>query len=348
MLRALKHAFSSPRLLGLKATTTGGSACTVGISPDDFYSATCDAAGRAILTFKDTFARTPICCGSPFSSDVGASGALLVESDPTALLATLRTHDGTNGDNGSFNAFILGYDDYNTDYLAYGAQLAPFAVKNAWNSPRIELFKVTPHATTPTIDIGGGKATLTRNGVGDYTITFKRPFSSDNVIAAGMVIKTTAAHFHVVSCTALAVRVLVGAAGSASDAAPFYLVIQGSDNPQYGTQQRKVTRVSDRLPRLIAGHVSWSAGTPSIIKGTGDFTIVDTGTGVLTVTLVNPFAREPLVIANKDTAGLVTLNAAADTDEVVFNAFNGAGAAADPADLHFMIFGYDAVDEYAI
>ncbi len=348
MLRALRHAFSEPRLIGLKATTTGGNACSVGISPDDFNSATCDAAGRAILTFQNPFARTPICVGSPFSTDVGASGALLVESDPTELLATLRTHDGSAGDNGSFNAFILGYDNYNADYLAYGKQLAPFTVNNVWNSARLEIFKITPDATTPVINIGDAKATITRNGTGDYTITFKRPFSSDNVIAVGTVIKTTAAHFHVVSCTALAVRVLVGAAGVASDAAPFYLVVQGSDNPQYGTGQRKATRVSDRLPRLIAGHVSYSAGTPSIVKGTGDFTVTDTGTGVLTVTFVNPFLREPIVIANKDSAGLVTLNAAADVDEIVLNCFSAVPAAQDPSDLHFMVFGYDDLDEYAI
>lgn len=347
MLRALKHSFNSPRLLGVKATSDGG-ACTVNISPDDIVSAASASTGKAYLTLGDNFARAGVICGSPFSGNVGAAGAMLIEADPTISLASLLTHDGTSADDGSLNAFILGYDSLETDFCDWGHCKAPFVVKNAWNSPRLELFKITPDATDPVLNIGSSKATLTRNDVGDYTLTFKRTFSSDAVIAAGAVIAATAAHFHVVSCTALAVRVLVGAAGSASDDNPFYVVVQGSDNPQYGSRHRRVTRVSDRLPRLIAGHVAYSGGTPSIVNGTGDFTIADTGTGILTVTFTNPFLREPMVLANKNSAGLVTLNAAAGLDEIVLNAFNGAGAAADPGDLHFMVFGYDDAGEYSL
>lgn len=347
MLRALKHAFNSPRLLAVKATSATG-ACTVNISPDDIVSAASASTGKAYLTLADPFYRAPIVCGSPFSVSVGAQGALLIDADPTSLLVSLKTHDGTTPDDGAFNAFILGYESSESLYIPYGPQSAPFTVDNAWNAPRMEWFKITPHATTPVISIGSAKATLTRNDAGDYTITFKRPFSSDNVVAAGSVICTTAAHFHVVSCSATAVRVLAGAAGSGSDTNPFYVVIQGSDNPQYGSRHRKTTRVSDRRPRVIAGHVSYSAGTPSITRGTGDFTIIDSGTGQLTVLPVVPFLREPVMLANKDTAGLVTIDSAAAVDGVLIDCFDGAGSAADPSDLHFMMFGYDDANEYAI
>lgn len=347
MLRTLKHAFNSPRLLGVKATSDAG-ACTVNISPDDIITAASASTGKAYLTLGDSFQRAGVNCGSPFSTSVGASGALLIDADPTEFIQSFKTHDGTNPDDGAFNAFILGYDSQITDYIAYGSQLAPFKTYNAWNSARLELFKITPHATTPVISIGNSRATLTRNATGDYTITLKRPFSSDNVIAAVGVIGTTIFHNHIVSCTASAVRVLVGTAGSGSDGAPFYLVIQGSDNPQYGSRHRKVTKVSDRKPRLIAGQISYSAGTPSIVCGTGDFTIVDTGTGVCTVTFVNPFLREPICLLNKDTAGNATFNAAAAVSGLVLNSFNAAGAAADPGDYHFMAFGFDDATEYAI
>lgn len=347
MLRSLKHAFNAPRLLGVKATSNGG-ACTVNISPDDILSAASASTGKSYLTFADPFTRAPIICGSPFSSNVGASGALLIDAVPTEFIAKMLTHDGTNPDDGSLNALILGYDSTQTDYTGYGKQLAPYVVKNAWNSSRIEIFKITPHATTPVISFGSSKGTLTRNGAGDYTITFKKAFSSDNVVAVPCVIKSTIAHHHVVSASATAVRILVGTAGSGSDAAPFYLVVQGSDNPQVGSKHRKATKISDRLPRLVAGHITWTAGTPAITKGTGDFTIADTGTGVVTVTLVNPFAREPAVIGNQNSAGNVTLNAAAAVDSFVLNGFNAAGAATDPGDLYFMAFGYDDALEYAI
>ena len=346
MLRTLKHAFNAPRLLAVKATSSGGS-CTVNISPDDIIAAASASTGKSYLTLGDSFQRPGVCVGSPFQS-VGASGALLIDADPTAFIQSFLTHDGTSADDGAFNAFILGYDSQDSDYIAYGKQLAPFEVYNAWNSPRIELFKVTPHATTPVINIGSSKATVTRNGTGDYTITLLRPFASDNVVAAVGVIGTTIFHNHIVSCTASAVRVLIGTAGSGSDGAPFYLVIQGSDNPQYGSRHRKVTKVSDRKPRLIAGHIAVSGGTPSIVCGTGDFTIADTGTGVCTVTFVNPFLREPICLLNKNTAGNCTFNAAAAVDGLVLNSFNAAGAAADPADYHFMAFGFDDATEYAI
>lgn len=346
MLRALKHSFNSPRILGVKATSLSG-ACTVNISPDDISAAASATAGKAYLTLGDSFQREGVCCGSPFNS-VGNSSSLLIDADPTYAVQSFKTHDGTNPADGAFNAFILGYDSNASDYVAYGPQLAPFTVKNAWNSPRIELFKVTPHATTPVISIGAGKATLTRNDTGDYTITFKKAFAASEVIAACLPICATAAFAQPVSCSATAVRVLASAAGSASDANPFYVVIQGSDNPQYGSRHMRTTRVSDRLPRLIAGHIAYSAGTPSIVCGTGDFTIADTGTGVLTVTFVNPFKREPIVLGNQDAVGTVTANAAASVDTLILDAWNTAGAATDPGDLHFMAFGYDSADEYAI
>lgn len=347
MLRTLKHAFNAPRLLAVKATS-GAGACTVNISPDDIITAASASTGKSYLTLGDSFQRPGVCVGSPFQS-VGASGALLIDADPTEFIQSFLTHDGTNPDDGAFNAFILGYDSQITDYIGYGKQLAPFEVYNAWNSARIELFKVTPHATTPTISIGNSKATLTRNGTGDYTITLKRPFSSDNVVAVGTVYKDTAAHLHIVSCTASAIRVLVGTAGAASDAAPFYLAVQGSDNPQYGSRHRKVTKVSDRLPRLIAGHISYSGGTPSIVCGTDDFTLTDSGTGAVNVAFTNPFAREPIVIANKNSAGFVTIGTPLDaTTSCNLFSFNNSAVAADPGDVHFMAFGFDDATEYAI
>lgn len=348
MLRTLKNAFVAPRLMGFKATSDSG-ACTVGISPDDVYSAASSSTGRSYLTLADVFARVPVVVGSPFSSDVGASGAVLIEADPTISLLSLLTHDGTNADDGSLNALCLGWDTDDTGYRGYNTdKSAPFTVKSSWNSPRIELFKITPHSTTYAINIGSHKATLTRNDTGDYTVTFKRPFSSDAVVAVGTVIAGTAAHFHVVSCSATAVRVLVGASGSGSDSNPFYLVVKGSDNPQYGARHRKAVKVSDRLPRIIGVHAAYSGGTPSLVVGTGDVTLTDTGTGELTVTFAKPFAREPIVLANKDTAGLVTADAAASTSSVLLNCFNNAGAAADPADIHALIIGYDDIDEWAV
>lgn len=347
MLRALRNSFVSPRLGGFVATSVGGASCTVSVGADDVASAACTAAGRSYLTLADVFARQPVVVGTPLSTNVGAQGAVLIEADPTISLLSLRTHDGTSGDDGTLHALMIGWDSEESNRLAYGQQDAPFTVKDSICAPRYEVFKVTPHATTPAINIGSAKATLTRNAAGDYTVSLKRPYSSDEVVAVALPISTTAAHIHIVSATATAVRVLVGASGTGNDDAPFYLIVRGSDNPTPSGRHRKTARVSDRLPRIIGGHVAYTGGTPAIVRGTGDFTIGDTGTGVLTVTWAKAPAREPIVVASKNTAGLVTLNAAASTTTAVLNAFNGAGAAADPDDIHFIAIMFDDADEYS-
>jgi hypothetical protein len=345
MLRTLKHAINSPRLLGVKATTAA-LVSTVNISSDDVVSAVSAATGKSVLTIGDVFQRAGVVVGAAYSS-LGTRPYCKISATPTFDTATITTNNNNTDTDGVVNALILGYDSEESDYLGYvGQQIPRFPVFNAWNSPRIEVFKVTPHATTPAINIGSGRATLTRNGVGDYTLTFKRAFASDNVVAVPTVISSSAGSAAPVSTSALAARVLCTVAGSASDAVPFYVVVQGSDNPQYGARHRRATKVSDRLPRLIAGRVTYSAGTPSIVLGTGDFTIADTGTGQLGVTFNNPFAREPIVIANQDLAGAVTVNAAASVSAVQLNTFNNAAAATDAGELHFLVIGFDDVDEY--
>ena len=348
MLRALKNAFNSPRLIGFSATSIGGFTCSVLAGVDDAASAACDAAGRAYITLADVFARPPVVVGSPNYFNVGAQGAVLIEADPTISLLSLRTNSGSGGDNGTLYALALGWDSEDTGYHADGiAQGAPHTVKDSISAPRYEVFKVTPDASTPVINIGSSKATLTKQGPGDYTINFKRPFSNDDVVAVAGVISGTAAHHHIATATATGVRVCVGAGGSLSDSLPFYVVVRGSDNPINSGRHRKTARISDRLPRVVGGHVQYSGGTPSINIGSGDFTITDTGTGVLTVTWARPCAREPIIVASKDAQGLVTLNAAASTTGCVINCFDGSGVAADPADLHFLAFMFDDAEEYA-
>lgn len=346
MLRTLRHPRNSPRMIGLKATSAGG-ACTVNIGTLDVHSAASASTGKAYLTLKEPFRQVPIVVGTPMQS-VGAAGALLLDADHTEIILKLLTHDGTAADDGAFHALALGWDAEDLVAYRYGPQNAPFRVKSTWNSPRLELFKVTGHATTPVVNIGSRKATVSRNGAGDYTLTFTRPFAHDDVVAVVGVISASAAHAHIVSATATAVRFLIGASGSGSDSLVAYIVVKGSDSLAPAGLQRKVLQVSDRRPRVIAGHVAYSAGVPSIVHGTDQFTVSDTGTGVLTVTFTDAFLREPFVFVNKDTAGYCTLNAAAGVGSCVMNFFNGAGAAADPADVQFMIFGYDDADEYAL
>lgn len=346
MLRAIKHAFASPRINAFKATSLTG-ACTVGIGQDDVYSAASASAGKSYLTLRETFSRAPIVVATPVKAVDNVSGAALIDADPTISLLSLKNHDGTNPLDGALHAFAIGYDSDDSSYYGWGRQNAPFSLKSSWNAARFEVFEIEYNDPTIVVNIGSHRATVTRNGAGDYTITFKRPFASDNVVVGVSALADVRAQAFVVSASATAVRVFVGIAGTGNDDLGVMVVVKGSDNPQYGYGHHKTARASDRLPRVVAGHISYSTGTPSITKGTGDFTVVDTGTGILTVDFVNPFARSPVVLVSQDIAGNVVVFDY-DVDGLILNAFNNSGVLADPGDLHFMAFGFDDTNEYAI
>lgn len=349
MLRALRDTFNSPRIMGFKATSLSG-ACTVNIGKDDVYSKASASAGKSYLTLADVFQRTPVVVGTPVYSAPQASGSLLIDADPTISLLSLKNHDGTNPLDGSFHALVHGHDSQDASFYNYGGSKAPFTVKSSWNSPRFEIFKVLPDASAPSLQVGAGKATLRRNGVGDYTITFLRPFSSDNVIALscpqifGYGYKYG---MHIVSTSATAVRVIQTDTGTPVEDRAFYVVVKGSDNPQYGGRHRKTARVSDRMPRIIAGHVQYSAGVPSIKVGTGAFTIQDSGVGNLQVDFTDEFERIGAVIVNQNKPGYA-YPVSVSTSSFSMTTGDITGAATDPDDIHFMVFGYDDADEYAI
>lgn len=103
-----------------------------------------------------------------------------------------------------------------------------------------------------------------------------------------------------------------------------------------------------RRTRIIPVRITWSAGTPSIAEGTGHITIADTGPGIVTVTYVTPFARQPVlvpgcVITTTGDALLAVFRAPAVTG-VIVEISDDAGTLADPTALHFLIWGFDTAD----
>lgn len=347
MLRPIGNARIAPRLIGVKATSSGG-ATTVNIGLGDFHTPTSEADGRVTLQLKEPYSRAPIVVGAPMSGNVGNSGSLLVHSDPTVAQIALQTHDGSAGDDGSLHALAFGWDSYETDYYSWGRIGAPFNLRGTWAKPRILRLKVTGHATTPAVNIGNGHVkTLTRNGAGDYTLTFKNGFGGNDVVAVPFVISSSRAGAFVVSADSASVRILTTVGGSGSDL-PFYLLVMGSDTLVPGSQHRRVIHTPERLARAIALHITFSGGTPSLAKGTGEVTLTDTATGKVTINFAKSFAGEPLVLANKDTAGNVTAEAAAGVGSVQINCWNTSDVAADPADLHVVILGtQDSAEYYA-
>lgn len=99
-----------------------------------------------------------------------------------------------------------------------------------------------------------------------------------------------------------------------------------------------------RLPRLIAFKLDGTA-TASLVVGSKDGSLADNGTGDYTITLAQPFARIPVVVATPITAGAVVEIASASVSAINILVKDTAGAALD-GDVHVLVHGFDAVDEY--
>lgn len=99
-----------------------------------------------------------------------------------------------------------------------------------------------------------------------------------------------------------------------------------------------------RMPRLVAFHLD-GTGTASLVVGSKDGVLTDNNVGDYTITFDKPFARAPIVVASSLTAGAVIQVSAASASAVTILVKNTAGAALD-ADLHILVQGFDAKDEY--
>jgi hypothetical protein len=99
-----------------------------------------------------------------------------------------------------------------------------------------------------------------------------------------------------------------------------------------------------RMPRLIAFKID-GTGTASLTVGSKDGVLTDNGTGDYSIALSKPFARSPIVVATPSTAGAVVEIAAASASAVQILVKDTSGAALD-GDVHVLVHGFDAADEY--
>ncbi len=105
-------------------------------------------------------------------------------------------------------------------------------LKGTQRLPRALFFRVDGTGTASLLE-GSNDATLTDNGVGDYTLTWARPFLRVPVVVATPV--TTAIHCEiaVVSVTAVQIKTFAVADGTTATDADFHLMVQGWDTADY-------------------------------------------------------------------------------------------------------------------
>jgi|688.fasta_scaffold02291_3 hypothetical protein len=100
-----------------------------------------------------------------------------------------------------------------------------------------------------------------------------------------------------------------------------------------------------RLPRQLHFKVD-GVSTSSLLVGALDGVLTVNGTGDYTVTFAQPFARVPVVSATVGGAAIgVALVDSASATAVTVKAFDLAASALD-VELHLIVQGFDAADEY--
>lgn len=193
-----------PILLGVHVTaagavTMGGKLITPTISDTSLF--TC--------ALRHAFCRTAFAVASPIHASAAKAISVLSSSASSVGIQTFQS-GGTKEAN-EFQALILGWR--HKDVL-WGRRSI---VQTPRRKPKIIAFEITDTAGTPSVTIGSDDLTVTDNGTGDYTLTWKtasKPTQAPIVIVTG---KTTRTQLHSAP-TATSARILsFNAGGSATD-----------------------------------------------------------------------------------------------------------------------------------
>lgn len=105
-----------------------------------------------------------------------------------------------------------------------------------------------------------------------------------------------------------------------------------------------------RLPRMIACQIAWSAGVPSLVNGSNEVSLTDNGVGDVTLTFAKAFARVPVAVASPVAAAgdaIVCLQGQPSATACRFVVFDGTDGttAKDNIPLNVMILGFDSADQ---
>lgn len=338
MLRELKNAHFNPLLASFQFTTTATPSAVVDIGGGDVSSISRAAAGQPLPVLKTAYtgvAPITVGCGGTAAAN-GTYVTIAAAQGTTTLVPGLVTSAGAAAD-GSMEILSFGWQS--SDRNLCTLQL----VKATKNHTRVICGKFT--GATPTVDLGKKDFTITRSSQGVYTVTFLRPFARTPVIT-GFCVSTGGAN-RVLRISAKSVSgcsVLIhNQTPSAADSV-FYLVVTGVDSADETWGLRYPAKNSQRFPRIVAGRISYSGGTPSITVGTGDFTIADTGVGDCTITFTKPFAREPAILANS--RALRTQGHTVTASSARILTYNAGAAATDPTSFDFLAIGSDDLTDY--
>lgn len=336
MIREVQSETLGLRVMGFKHDLTSGTpTATIGLG--DIASTTDNGSGDYTINLKTPFRTT---AGSNVAvcpiANADASGSInMCYTNSISAARFLMSGDAVG------HVLMAGVDSLTLD------RALPLSnVKTTASRPVLMGFKVTGTGTA-VIDIGSNQATLTDNGTGDYTLTFRNAFGRIPVVAGCC--GTANLLLRVISATATSVNVkTVNTGGTATDSI-FYLFVLGHYKTQEDWGRRTVLHTTQRNPRMLVFNIT-DSGTATVSLGAQQGTLTDNGTGDYTITFTKAFRRAPIVAAsafyNGSNNSFATIHSDTDSTRVRVLRMNSTGPAAQDGNVSIWVLGFDDSVEY--
>lgn len=343
MLRNIKNAHPFPYLQSFSVVSTTAPSVTATIGLGDAPNLARGSAGVVTIGLKNTYGSVPpiTACMAGVTSGNGHAACITTAQTNSSLPISNHTTGGVASD-GTYEVISLGWRG-NPQVPGLGQD-----VRSSKDRERIIWCKI--NGTTGAIVYGAQDFACTRSTTGTYSFTIKRGFSRAPVVIATPIIANASGQ-RIPKLTAKSINAFTievrDRTPTLQDPSFLYVAVIGVDSIEETTREMSVLQGTQRKARMIAGRVSYSGGTPSVTVGTGDFTVADTGTGICTITLAKPFAREFAIIGGVRTGARFSLETSTTTSVAVINTpTTAAGTLADPTSFDFIAIGSDDLTEY--
>lgn len=335
MLRVVRHPHLEPITSAFQVSTTVAPSITLDIGGDNATAAR-TAAGAFSLTHRTAFARTPVVIGT-IGTDIAAGGYFTstVGTTSSLIAAGASLDNAGSADDGTADCLVFGWNSDVTDITKLQD------VCGRRRAVRVIGCKVTTDTQVATVSVSKGDFTVTWVSTGVYTVTYKRAFAAMPLVFASGIHTSAIRAPKVTSKTkAGCVVTLYDETGTVQDG-DFYLLVYGFDMWDVHGRAKAPIENSQRKPRLLAGRITVTGGTPAIAISSNDFSsVTDNGSGDYSPVFRTAFKREPIVICSGANVR-ATLKSAASTTEFRVITANAAGASTEATSVDFIVLGSD-------
>lgn len=338
MLRDVYNRHIRPRIIPFQLTTASTPSCTVNIGYGSLTATRSGTAGAGTITPRCPFTRG----GMLFMGQASTTGGYATYNTTTASNSAFAYSMLANGGvatDGAGDGFLFGWDSSDINYTSKQDLLCTF------NYPKMIYGKIT--GSSGAVAIGKGDFTCTRTGTGVYAIKFSVSFGTTPVVLATGIAAATASTGKVTNKTAYGCTITMGTQAAAADQ-DFYILVVGQRSTSDAGRIRSVIATTQRKTRIIAATITNTSGAWALTTGAQDVssTITDTGAGDFSITLLEPFKREPIVIATTTTQR-AQCGVAATTSVVRIQTRAAGGGATDTDGItNVFVIGSDDICEY--